>query len=85
MGNASRSSNGDAHRDVGIMVRDHSQTLDLAHLLFIAKNVERVGDHATNVAENVVYLVTGATPLDERPKQDESSSLTRAAQELGPS
>jgi phosphate transport system protein len=38
------------------------------HLLFVAKNIERIGDHATNIAETVIYLVTGETlPLD-RPK-----------------
>jgi len=41
-----------------------------AHLLFIAKNVERVGDHATNIAEMVYYAATGQHILD-RPKGDE--------------
>ena len=39
-----------------------------AHLLFCAKNIERMGDHATNVAENVYYLVTGTKLLVERVK-----------------
>lgn len=43
------------------------------HLLFMAKNIERIGDHATNVAENVWYLVHGM-PLEQvRPKGDKSS------------
>jgi phosphate transport system protein len=43
------------------------------HLLFMAKNIERIGDHATNVAEYVYYLVHG-TPLEQvRPKGDKSS------------
>jgi phosphate transport system protein len=43
------------------------------HLLFMAKNIERIGDHATNIAENVYYLVHG-TPLTQvRPKGDNSS------------
>jgi phosphate transport system protein len=43
------------------------------HLLFMAKNIERIGDHATNIAENLYYLVHG-TPLTEaRPKGDRSS------------
>jgi phosphate transport system protein len=43
------------------------------HLLFMAKNIERIGDHATNIAENLYYLVHG-TPLTEtRPKGDKSS------------
>ncbi len=40
------------------------------HLHFIAKNIERVGDHATGIAEQVIYLVTGALPGEDRPKQD---------------
>jgi len=43
------------------------------HLLFIAKNIERIGDHATNVAESVHYLVTGETITGPRPKGDKSS------------
>jgi phosphate transport system protein len=44
------------------------------HLLFGAKNIERIGDHATNVAETVHYLVTGEAMIDERPKLDNTSS-----------
>ena len=36
-----------------------------AHLLFVAKNLERIGDHATNVAEMVYYAATGAYPADD--------------------
>ncbi|MCZ8101488.1 MAG: phosphate signaling complex protein PhoU [Burkholderiales bacterium] len=39
-----------------------------AHLLFGAKNVERIGDHATNIAETVYYLVTGQSLAVDRPK-----------------
>jgi phosphate transport system protein len=43
------------------------------HILFMAKNIERIGDHATNIAENLYYLVHG-TPLTQvRPKGDKSS------------
>jgi phosphate transport system protein len=45
------------------------------HLLFCAKNIERIGDHATNIAENLHYLITGQTMTETRPKQD-TSSLT---------
>ena len=38
------------------------------HLLFCAKNVERIGDHATNIAETIHYLVLGEVLADERPK-----------------
>jgi phosphate transport system protein len=44
-----------------------------AHLLFIAKNIERIGDHATNVAESVYYLITGENLAGPRPKGDKSS------------
>ena len=40
------------------------------HLLFCAKNIERMGDHATNIAESVYYMVEGRTLVDERPKGD---------------
>jgi phosphate transport system protein len=40
------------------------------HLLFCAKNIERIGDHATNIAETVYYIVEGRMPPDERPKAD---------------
>ncbi|MGA7327387.1 MAG: phosphate signaling complex protein PhoU [Rhodomicrobium sp.] len=41
-----------------------------AHLLFCAKNIERIGDHCTNIAEAVTYIVTGQTILEERPRHD---------------
>jgi len=44
------------------------------HLLFGAKNLERVGDHTTNIAETVHYLVTGQPITDERPKGDKTST-----------
>jgi phosphate transport system protein len=45
------------------------------HLLFCAKNLERVGDHATNIAETAHYVITGDLLAAERPKADESSRL----------
>jgi phosphate transport system protein len=41
------------------------------HLLFIAKSLERIGDHATNIAEVVHYVSTGRPLLDERPRSAE--------------
>jgi phosphate transport system protein len=38
------------------------------HLLFCAKNIERIGDHITNIAESVHYIIQGSTILGERPK-----------------
>ncbi|WP_439543331.1 phosphate signaling complex protein PhoU [Hyphomicrobium sp.] len=44
------------------------------HLLFGAKNIERVGDHTTNIAETVHFLVRGVNIADDRPKGDDTSS-----------
>jgi phosphate transport system protein len=44
------------------------------HLLFGAKNIERVGDHTTNIAETVHFLVRGVNITDDRPKGDDTSS-----------
>jgi len=44
------------------------------HLLFGAKNIERIGDHTTNIAEIVHYLVHGEPITDDRPKSDQTSS-----------
>jgi phosphate transport system protein len=44
------------------------------HLLFGAKNIERIGDHATNIAETVYFLVHGRAITDQRPKGDNTSS-----------
>jgi phosphate transport system protein len=49
-----------------------------AHLMFCTKNLERMGDHATNIAEAVHYMVKGETLLRERPKADFTSMLTGA-------
>jgi phosphate transport system protein len=44
------------------------------HLLFAAKNIERIGDHTTNIAENIYYLVHGVALADDRPKGDDTAS-----------
>jgi phosphate transport system protein len=49
------------------MMEDPRNISFCAHLLFCSKNIERIGDHATNIAETVVYLVTGAALPTERP------------------
>ena len=46
------------------------------HLLFCAKNLERIGDHATNVAETVYYMMQGRSIPEERPKADVTSRQT---------
>ena len=44
------------------------------HLLFGAKNIERAGDHTTNIAETIHFLVRGSNIADDRPKDDRTSS-----------
>jgi phosphate transport system protein len=51
------------------------------HLLFGAKNIERIGDHTTNIAENVHFLVLGQPVTDARPKSDDTSSTLITAVE----
>jgi phosphate transport system protein len=55
------------------MIEDPRNITPCTHLLFIAKNLERIGDHATNVAENLYYAVKGETLPDSRPKGDTSA------------
>ena len=50
------------------MMEDPRNISYCAHLLFCSKNIERIGDHATNIAETVHYLVTGQPLPNERPK-----------------
>jgi phosphate transport system protein len=52
------------------MLEDPRSITACMHLHFIAKNVERMGDHATSIAEQVIYLVEGHLPQDARPKTD---------------
>ena len=52
------------------MMEDPRNITACMHLHFIAKNTERMGDHATAIAEQVVYLVTGEMPEEQRPKAD---------------
>jgi len=57
------------------MLEDPRNITAAMHLHFIAKNIERVGDHATSIAEQVIYLVTGQMPEEARPKADATSGL----------
>ncbi|MFN3938663.1 MAG: phosphate signaling complex protein PhoU [Gemmobacter sp.] len=54
------------------MLEDPRSITTCMHLHFIAKNIERMGDHATGIAEQVIYLVTGAIPEEPRPKDDKT-------------
>ena len=58
------------------MMEDPRNITFCTHLLFCAKNIERMGDHATNIAETVYYIAEGRALIDERPKGDTTSSTT---------
>lgn len=63
------------------MMEDPRNISFCAHLLFCSKNIERIGDHSTNIAETVVYLVTGEPLPTERPKgSSQFSDKTHAAE-----
>ena len=55
------------------MMEDPRNISASTHLLFMAKNIERIGDHATNIAEDLYYLVHGTPLTQQRPKGDNSS------------
>jgi phosphate transport system protein len=50
------------------MMEDPRNITPCTHLLFIAKNLERIGDHATNIAETVHFAATGESLPEVRPK-----------------
>ena len=52
------------------MMEDPRNITFCIHLMFCAKNIERMGDHATNIAETVHYMVEGRPIADQRPKGD---------------
>lgn len=56
------------------MLEDPRNITPCMHLLFISKNVERMGDHTTSIAEQVSFLITGEMPDDDRPKSDNTST-----------
>jgi phosphate transport system protein len=60
------------------MMEDPRNITPCTHLLFIAKNLERMGDHATNIAETVHYAITGSTIPAERPKGESSFTTNRS-------
>lgn len=67
------------------MAEDPRSITGCTHLLFIAKNIERIGDHATNIAEVAYYLITGEKIEGGRPRgdQDETSSYGAATERTG--
>lgn len=57
------------------MMADAGRVVPGAHLLFISKNFERIGDHATNIAESIHFVETGAPFQQARPKGDETATV----------
>ncbi|MBX3570041.1 MAG: phosphate signaling complex protein PhoU [Rhizobiaceae bacterium] len=60
------------------MMEDPRNIAPCTHLLFCAKNIERIGDHATNIAEAIFYIVTGEQLPPNRPKVDVSTEIGSA-------
>jgi phosphate transport system protein len=58
------------------MMEDPRNITACMHLHFMAKNIERMGDLTTNMAEQVIYLVTGEMPEEDRPKGDKTAYVT---------
>ena len=58
------------------MMEDPRNITPCMHLHFIAKNIERMGDHVTSIAEQVIYLVTGEVPDEDRDKADRTSYVS---------
>ncbi|TIM80743.1 MAG: phosphate transport system regulatory protein PhoU [Mesorhizobium sp.] len=61
------------------MMEDPRNITPCTHLLFCAKNIERIGDHATNIAETIYYIVTGDQMPAERPKGDKTDKIVLPA------
>ncbi|EPX83626.1 phosphate signaling complex protein PhoU [Salipiger mucosus] len=66
------------------MLEDPRNITSCMHLHFIAKNIERMGDHVTSIAEQVVFLATGEKPEDARIKADRTSSDATLTQDIEP-
>ena len=65
------------------MMEDPRNITACTHLLFCAKNIERIGDHATNIAETVYYMATGAQLAAERPKDDDGAETVACRRVTG--
>lgn len=66
------------------MMEDPRNITASTHVLFMAKNIERIGDHATNIAETVHFVVKGVPLRDVRPKHDETSfAIVKPASGMG--
>jgi phosphate transport system protein len=63
------------------MMEDPRNITFCIHLMFCAKNIERMGDHATNIAETVYYMIEGHAIADQRPKGDTTTTFATLAAE----
>ena len=61
------------------MMEDARNITYCLHLMFCAKNIERMGDHATNIAETVYYIINGSPITEQRPKGDTTSFAAMVA------
>ncbi|MCQ0989372.1 phosphate signaling complex protein PhoU [Jiella marina] len=66
------------------MMEDPRNITACTHLLFTAKNIERIGDHATNIAETIYYIKTGEQMEVERPKDDQTPSIAQTDVTMAP-
>ena len=58
------------------MMEDPRSIKFCTHMLFCAKNIERMGDHVTNIAETIYYVLEGRQITEQRPKADVTSRET---------
>ena len=65
------------------MMEDPRNITSCTHLLFCAKNIERIGDHATNIAETIYYMTTGAQPEGERRRKTSPLPSARSPSDDG--
>ena len=63
------------------MMEDPRNITYCLHLMFCAKNIERMGDHATNIAETVYYIIEGRNIAEQRPKGDTTSFAAMVAEQ----
>ncbi|MDQ7081139.1 MAG: phosphate signaling complex protein PhoU [Paracoccaceae bacterium] len=66
------------------MMEDPRHISPSMHLLFVAKNIERMGDHVTGIVEQVIFTITGELPEDDRPKGDDSSYAEIMPNDIAP-
>ncbi|OJX78622.1 phosphate signaling complex protein PhoU [Magnetospirillum sp. 64-120] len=66
--------------NIAYMMEDAGNITPGTHLMFIAKNIERMGDHGTNIAEQIIYLVSGQWAEGERLKADGSADIDQGDQ-----